>query len=96
MTAAADLEPFTITEDSNHAIDWLGGYVIVAGSEGVSANFRNGEASGALLYVLDAAAGQTISQFFGGGGPHRIRATDGVYVQVLSGDIDRGVLYRSH
>ena len=86
------MTPATITPNANHpTVTRLSGFSIRenAGSAApASVNFRKLNSGGQILFVLELAANESATLMV----PEPFSAEDGVYVHVLSGEVE-GVLW---
>lgn len=89
----AALKSHVVTGDANHpAIGELAGFAIVA-SGATSINLREASDSGRIVFPLEIADGEVAAVFF----PEHVglRCEGGCFVEVVSGAVDRGVLYQT-
>lgn len=73
---------------STVACQWLGFMLADTAGNGATLRFRDGGPEGQILGTVTLAAGESVRDFFG---PQGIGCTLGVYLEIVSGQIDGAV-----
>ncbi len=82
------MQPTRIKDDTNHShiVSWRGFAIRETASAAAVVNFRNGTATGDILWPLNLAADEAAGIILGRS-DDAIACPDGVYVEVVSGSV---------